>query len=512
MRLNWHNDGCVHWDIRKRFSIGSSENRISSSDYLDIQNKYIESIKGNFEKRFSFYQDIVKRNPSYRRASLDFHMAVNDSFALGAHADKHNNIYVNLGTILAIEEASHTLFASATHLFNSQELNIWHQKEDEQIDVITNSSKPKSNFIKDYENIILQPEKTTYKQSNNLPHFLNYQFSKLISNSALQSLADDFSTLSILWIIGHEDAHRYLGHTIFDAFQNTRLQGAVFNEFEETPENDNSWLRRAAEMDADNSAIKRLIDSYFDRQLFKIIFSKLSKKYTDKVWPDYELDVPLNRWQRLFALRFFAASITMPLLVFQLGIRRFENGSSKNYPNFNTRIINALFEVIDRLYSIQTEGHDPYKVGLIEPGDIYFYFKYAIQDVREMTAILWGHCEENAKIHGLNAKIFSDYTAELLTQDFLARYGFYVGHLFGEPKDQEDYMHSMVILLHFMHAQRGTCDAVIDHFETVWRTANISSNVRQNRISENISALKNNRNWLNDHLKQHEHLFTQKIY
>jgi hypothetical protein len=416
-RTVWPSPKVLHWDLRKSFTVPlyqeqwdsrsiipmneqgvikkqydiylqfkDSYHSLSFFDYIDYV--YHTSCIDFIDFRFDFYKNTLPA-PQYRRTSVDFRMKSFDDSRIGAfvRVEEPELVQVNIGTIYSIEDACHTIMANwdmpiglnfavnNIHSHSKLPLRIL----DKTIDV-----QKESFFQYNY-----YPNLPKSQSDETIPESIQRAFLFLSTELDRQTFADNLSIMSLMWVIAHEDAHKYSGHLRHFQRMNISEQDQIFNELI-TAIDDKSYVqtRKAAELEADTCATMRSVDYCFENEFFSII--------TDWFSPDNKLAIfhgqkrrseTLASEQRLILLRLIALSCLIPLVIFEtsLGV---SGSNSSCYPSFAVRAINVIFTVASRAVDVSI-NNPHYSVGNIRADELLIFFKLAIQDAYDVYKIIF---------------------------------------------------------------------------------------------------------------------------
>src|SRR5579859_413564 len=343
-----------HWTIRMAFTLPNYRSEYidemltnatralqnsSESDlrrWLDIM--YETSAHTFIDGRFLSYQSSLPPS-TYRRTSIDFKMERNPDFKIGAfvRAKDSKTIWLNDGTLSAMEDASQVLFALWERPFGlkfAADATFQLPYPLVQSTTITNAdsimplrlkyNQFKNTFV-DYSAIFSKaPAIDKYAVNGvqlDIPSSILEYFLLVSQDPSRQMFADNLSQASLLWVISHEDAHRYCGHIGHFELLGLNVQDELFNELIAPFEDETSVeKRRAAELEADTCATMRTVDYCFDNEFLEVITDWMSFELREEIYGKKKRSSELEARQRLILMRFLSASVLLPLTVFDIAV------------------------------------------------------------------------------------------------------------------------------------------------------------------------------------------------
>lgn len=274
-RTNWISKEVLHHDIRKAFSdrenahlyfknwrflssLNGKKNEPRIEDYIISLSIYLRKLIILYETSF---------DPQYyRRQSEEVYLFVDeDDFSINATATG-SSIYISIGLVLAIEDISIGLMADPQTLFAQNLLEKY----------ISNRfirHLPFSEIFDDCRYIDYSPIIDSIQNGKQeFPSFLPYLFKFISVSEFRDNLGELVSSISLYWIISHEDAHNYLGHILYaqselgispnnNSF--SEILGLFSNDKEER-------IRKSFEIEADRNACARIVDHIVDSEFFDI--------------------------------------------------------------------------------------------------------------------------------------------------------------------------------------------------------------------------------------------------
>lgn len=435
-RTHWHATSCTHWDIRRFATIPGivSEQVRSYPDAEQLEDaeklfgvgnglsgSYSFSCSRMMPFRFGWYDDALPAYGGYRRTSLDFKLHVDEELKLLAYAkpgDDDDLVFLSVGIGMALEEACHIIFSGREQVFFNDGFDLWTHSSDEALESfgMSQGGRPARDIMRDYSVAFrdLNDNEAVYNIQRKIKEiteenkitsdvigffgkpddfsFLHMCFSRISLSSTRQAIADEFSALCMSWLIGHEDAHKYLGH--IRHFFGT--MGVIeFDELKALGDGGKHCAQRcASELDADTCAMQRQVDLAYDVEFVGMIFDSVDSKIRQNIWQG-RLEVDgLDFNQRNFALRYIAGSAVVPLLVLELSRMRIGQRYSPDYPPLFVRLLNLGFETLNRAMAV--ERHKPHhKTGSArDPIEIFNFFSCFLHDVKAIYIELGLFCLE----------------------------------------------------------------------------------------------------------------------
>lgn len=405
-RIIWPSIEINHWEIRRMFTIdgystpwfedvyntyvSNLQDRMSFGEYLDII--YEKSLRVEFEQRLNFYE-ILMPAQNYRRVSWDFDMQLSETNIIKAFVSNKapGTIVVTIGSLLAIEDACHTILS-----FWQNPLGIDFYMDDEM------PRLPLRSFFKsDKDTFYLYEKLHEFTTVEEISEIININTPKSIFENYLivsrsisrQIFADHLSLMSNLWLIGHEDAHKYCGHLLHFESLGIIDQDYLFNELIcSNKEIIYQKTRRSAELQADTCATMRAVDQCFDSEFLGIITQSLSVNVRTQIWQNTKENLGLERFQRLYLLRMINISAFIPLSIFHLSTKQDPFSEQQNYPSLFTRVLNVIFTVFSRAIDC-TDSHPEYGIGKIDQKELFPFIYHSIRDFNEIYQIL--HVNKN---------------------------------------------------------------------------------------------------------------------
>lgn len=502
LRITWPSDNTPHWQIRRGFTVANYDSpeflRLKKKAIADVEvtrrNDYFETIYDfsclqAIEIRFGFYERMMPAS-NYRRTSIDFDMTPTKNSRIGAFVESAGSrtIQLNHGTIVAIEDASQLLLA------------IWKEPIDidfnEQVGIEDNILPLRvvvsglNNPFYDYSDVISPSDLSaelfqvneTVDYYKSLPRQVLNNFLAVSGNLSRQIFADNLSILSGLWVIAHEDAHKYSGHLQHFAQMGVMEQDALFHELIATIEDKTLVAaRRAAELEADTCATMRAVDYFFDNEFLAIITDHISPHVRGDIYLGEKRSSTLNAEQRLLILRLITVSSILPLVIFEGAILNNASNNISNYPTFVTRAVNIIFTVASRALDVMINYPD-HGVGMISSAELPEYFSCAVRDLVALYSVLvTGMGDAAAQRKQLLPENLHGFASKLTTA-FFASHG--NGHLLGirNKLDRTDFklfpqIADFIVERQLMYRSR------VETFRNAKMAANMT---RQNKVEEDI--------------------------
>lgn len=305
--------------------------------------EYISALRSaTLDYGFLYYS--FGRDGTYRRQSAHFDLELSEDLTIGATASRGQraNMTIRLGTFLAIEDACHAVFsdplAPLSDLIGHIESNVFRLPDHNRFDSIR---------LTDYAPIV--------SCGSDCSSMFVYKF--LSGSVERQSVADFVANLAIYWIIGHEDAHAYLGHlSYFDetmgaAGRDTRLFDELLS-LAESPHD--ATLRRVAEFDADRCASTRLVDVFLDRGHFTDLPNVMKRKETLEMHLGMKASDDVS--QTLVLLRMIHLAAIVAIVVLHRACTKADSNMT-GYPSLLQRLLNVTLAIHHR--SLQVAAQFP---------------------------------------------------------------------------------------------------------------------------------------------------------
>lgn len=355
-RTSWISESHPHRDIR--LSASNPDffgNRIHHWDWNNRHGPDLVEYLANAQYFFQNIQDTyqVSFDPSsYRRQSESIALVLDKSnpFVASASTDIKGNINnlaqikLSTGLLLAVEDASHTLLADT-------ESNIGHNErrgmpDDYTINKINDFKMFDSCRYIDYYPIIDYIKK--YPEIEIYPEYSFLLFKFLSISPYRQYMADIISTTSLLWILGHEDAHNYLGHIKY--YQNKDLglssNESLYSEFyPNSSDQERPRIRVAAEIQADTNACARIVDHLVDKEFIDIF--PVLKKFHKSMHEQYSEFFTNTEILTASLVRLCTFSAILAVSIFERNVIR-KNITTDFYPSYLERVQNIIMTTIFR--------------------------------------------------------------------------------------------------------------------------------------------------------------------
>ncbi|MCF0049535.1 hypothetical protein LXM25_05690 [Dyadobacter sp. LJ53] len=341
-------------------------------DYIDGAIEYLEKIIHVYNISFDA--------TNYRRQSVQAALQIKNDFWINAYTQRTSfgltPIYITIGTLFAVEDAAHALISDPLTPLGMNRREMPHERFVSRLPDLGEYDQIR--YI-DYSEIMNAIIKSDEKSS--FPAFLLH-FHKFLSNSPHRlKVADTISTISLMWIISHEDAHNYLGHIHYlDSLLNASPR-EVFNEFVPLETEKYPSIRKAAEYQADQNACQRMVDVLIDQEFLDLCpWLEKVVEMTSLELPNENISLKERKFISLF--RVLVSSIVLSLTIFQRGVILY-NSDISYYPSFLNRIL-SVFESVFKRSFVSVQNNPDY--GLENPN--YQGFKVlVIMVVDDLNAI-----------------------------------------------------------------------------------------------------------------------------
>ena len=439
-RIMWPSiTGTKHWEYRKGFTISgyTSEdfekaldfkgfesilNRRSKLDQIlwkssAVSHLYQTSCVELFGARFLFYQHSMPAK-NYRRTSIDFEINRLNDREIGAFVDKNDSkfIWLHDGIILSIEDAAQFYMA-----FSPNPLGLKFNSSPSDSFFLRYNARQHENSFLNY--LPVKNEETGLKDSALLGKVIFDNFLGISKDLDRQLFADTLSVISLQWLIGHEDAHKYSGHLHHFEKLGINENDKLFDELISTVEDKSyTFKRRAAELEADTCSTMRLVDYCFDSELLGIVTDRVVPSLKRSIWQDTKESRGLEANQRSFLLRMLMVGATLPLAIFDIAFQKNPLNNHVNYPSFITRAFNIIFTTLSRAVDVSMNFPD-HKVGGFRFSEFQTIFNIAIIDVLLMYKMIY--IGMTGKDNTIVDEMISDsaYLSQKLFKAFMAYHG-----------------------------------------------------------------------------------------
>jgi hypothetical protein len=467
----------VNEAVDRRKTLNDTEKRRLLFEMIDIL--YDGSCLKFFNFRFEAYLKSLPA-PAYRRTSINFDMTVNNSFRIGAytHKQKPDTIFINQGTILALEDVCHAILS-----FWTQPLGIDIDGGDPKFFPIRMKTKNLSDCFLEYrKNPSIYEDEDIRKLASYYPNSIIDSFLCVSADEDRQKVADGLSTMAMIWVISHEDAHRYSGH--LDHFLQIGMteQDKIFEELIST-ENDPELVRRrrSAEMEADMNATMRSVDYFFDNEFLAIFTDWVSVDLKKQIYGGNRRSAELTFHQRIFLMRLISISTIIPLILFDLAVNSTTYNNTANYPSILTRMLNIIFTVGSRAIDVSV-NQPHYKVGIINLTDIYLFFQLAIDDIFAVYSIVQSCANQNSSnakelFEGLRNIAPTLYVSFLACHDQTKRLGL------RDRYTHLDFSNGGQAVLEFLVERQAMYKSIVDVF---YKSKRIVNATRIGKVDEDI--------------------------
>jgi hypothetical protein len=385
----------IHQEVR--FATGKARNfdSLFGFDSLGLVktdiDAYLNAQYNHFDNLVRYYHNSFDHD--YRRHSSRLSFKLTRELAINAYAtaDEEGVIQITQGTILAIEDAAHTLMSDPKlHLGDGADHGVARRPEYTVFDMFR--------FV-DYEMMIRFIVKAGIGEKHSE---YGTTLIKLLSLSHdRQNLADFISTLSIFWLLGHEDAHIYLGHlkyfsdhlSVFPAEEQQNLFSELIAGLFEK---EHPIHRKSAEIMADRNSTFQLVDFILSQKFFTFN----SWLVLPHAIPELE-HLPGAQIRCIQLIRLVVTSIMLVLTIFERNARK-KNSNMDCYPNLGFRFIAALSHTIGRVFEIVTKFPEYELQAILELKSFMGLIYVVCQDVKDVlrNTILNGYT-----LHDLSSSI-----------------------------------------------------------------------------------------------------------
>jgi hypothetical protein len=424
---------------------------------------------------------------SYRRTSLDFKFEGVDDFRIGAFVsnDRPDTILINLGTLIAIEDATQALLALwdipiGISLPDTE--NSLLKLRDPECALINTFVDYSSGYdLKDELVHETSGSLSTQGYGGKIPDMLRNNFLLLSSSLSRQVFADNLSTLSLLWIIAHEDAHRYCGHLLHFKDLGISEQDRLFDELVSSVVDERYICeRRSAELEADTCATTRAVDYCFEAEFLGFFTDYLSLEAKMQIWQEKRESLGLGKQQRLFLMRLISISSILPIAVYECALSSNTSNNLSCYPSFLVRSLNVIFTVASRAMDVSLQRADENRVGLFDVIEFETFFSHAIDDLSSVYTIM-SNCVSVNKSSSLISN--RQHLATALFTSFLGCHGQY--HLLGirrkfKLEDFGDDIHMIIDFIRERHMMYLNCVAVFA------RSKEVVNQARRDKVYEDV--------------------------
>lgn len=395
-RTMWPGSDQLHWEIRRGYTIfgynapafidtlevgleaaqSLREDSILSLD-RHLADTYRRTCYEHLAARVSFYDTILPAS-TYRRTSENFDMTGVDELRIGAKVDREHpdTVLIHHGTALAIEDAAQALL---TRLASPLDLDLG---PSEPVLLRARSHRFGTASFVDYQE---SASDERHRGASEFPAFLSRLFLVTPSGLTRQMFADHLATMALLWVIGHEDAHKYCGHLAHFQRLGIADQDALFSELRAQAEGAAAHERRAAELQADTCTTMRMVDYCYDAEFLGIITDWMSHGHRRQIWGDSKESAGLGPHQRNLLLRLIALSGVLPLAVFSAATASDRSVNAECYPTFATRAMNLIMTVASRAIDTQMT-HPGQATGSLSGDELFQFFCDALRDTANVIA------------------------------------------------------------------------------------------------------------------------------
>jgi hypothetical protein len=507
-KVIWPGSSVIHWEIRRGFTV--SEYR--SQAFTKMMNTY-EKVEKKVQKRLalsvnSYFNGMYKASSlglldirlgfysssmpavTYRRTSLDFKFEGVDDFRIGAFVsnDRPDTILINLGTLIAIEDAAQALLALwdipiGISLPDTE--NTLLKLRVTECGLINTFVDYSSGYdLKDELVHTTLGSLSTQGYGGKIPDMLRNNFLLLSSSLSRQVFADNLSTLSLLWIIAHEDAHRYCGHLMHFKDLGISEQDRLFDELVSSVVDEKHICeRRSAELEADTCATTRAVDYCFEAEFLGFFTDYLSLEAKMQIWQENRESLGLGKEQRLFLMRLISISSILPIAVYECALNSSTSNNLSCYPSFIVRSLNVIFTVASRAMDVSLQRANENGVGEFDVIEFERFFSHAIDDLSSVYTIM-SNCVSSRSVNKLSSLIPNrQRLATALLTSFFGCHGQY--HLLGirrklKLEDFGDDTHMIIDFIRERHMMYLNCVAVFA------QSKEVVNQVRRDKVYEDI--------------------------
>ncbi len=338
--LKWINEIPFHQEFRYQYTLLKkptiSDNKFSFDKITKSYHQFLLELESL--RKVSF-------EPDYRRRNNDFRIQFLPQLTVEAYAKpEHEGVaFISQGLVMAIEDACQVISSDvrSTFALNVDDNNF--QEKNVSPSVLFDSKGGAYDFNRfwNYEQFVHAAQ--LIKE----PKLALCSTHKMISTSGFrQELGDFLSTMSLLWVIAHEDAHFFLGHVKYfnDRLGSHSNDKSYFQEFINNYSDPSlNRLRLSAEISADSNASYNLVDHVFDDHIYNI--HPFLHKHLEYSKPLSAHSYDSQKTTYLF--RLMVVSVVITLCVFERNVIKSQS-LNQGYPSLSKRIINAVIDVFHR--------------------------------------------------------------------------------------------------------------------------------------------------------------------
>ena len=494
-RVIWTSSEEFHWELRKGFTL-FGYNSVRFCEFLNSHEQTLETLRidspsrgdtllsdsyrfGCYELlqgRLGFYETSMPGS-SYRRTSMDFDMERVENLSIGAYVEKSrpSTILLHDGTTLAIEDTAQAVFACLPEPLGLD------------LDVPSAIVLRAANSVGDKRRPFVDYDKTDFlskpKLPDDIPAIISDSFHVLADSATRQVFADHASTMALLWVIGHEDAHKYCGHLSHFHALGAGQQDRLFEELAAFIDGSAVADRRSAELQADTCSAMRMVDYCFDSEFLGIITDQISIAHRRNIWLRASESKGLTAVQRRFLMRLIAMTSILPLAVFTIATQRGSAINTNCYPTLLTRALNVIFTVASR--SVDVGMNQPNnRTGRPSHDELLQFLTDSLSDLSDVLAVFENFTGAiDPSTSGVDPRelapaLFAVLLAYHGQEDFLALFGLRLplnGGVFGSMGEP---------VVEFVRERHAMDLARVQIFPAAQRLANKS---RLEKVDEDIS-------------------------
>ena len=347
----------IRFGLRSSFGIHSHDVTQLYNQYVVLTNEYLEEIWKAYRGQF---------NAAYRRSftSADFQFISEPR--IGAFTQARTgpqNIYLRSGNLLAVEDAALAVLSHPKYDFVA--------RQDCARDPHSGVRRLPAYELFDkwrYVDYSFVHALVNAREFDN-PSVIATVLAKFVPGSIARcSLSSFIAQIALQWIISHENAHYYLGHLTEFGTWGGAAGGVPFDELVALGSTEEEFaIRCSAEISADDAATHRMMDHFFDFDVFELgvipekylhtdfLIGELAETQEDlriylsavEAWQQghEQCDLP-GMAKRIFLVRATCLAIFIALCCFERQTRK-ANAYTRGYPAFGIRMLNIITEVLN---------------------------------------------------------------------------------------------------------------------------------------------------------------------
>ena len=327
---------------------------------------------------------------SYRRRSESLALRVSPKLQITANtkaSDKNSNlcpVYLDFGVLLAVEDAAHALLSDPHTPLGYNDIE--RTSDDRNVFRLPDHKLFDHYRYVDYTPVIEGIELSGVGADYKL--FSSYLFKFLSGSSYRQEIADMIATMTLMWILCHEDAHNYHGHLLYFSVLGSSSDSIPFSEFiagtsffdEQT-----RLARKACEIEADTSACARMVDHIVDSELIDMlpVLKAHQRVLGEGLSSDLENEYSSEQIAFILLVRVCIISELLAVAIFERNVIK-KNADTSFYPNFIERILNiittSIFRATDSAYRNRNYGIEP-----LTPGQLAVLVVLIVNDLEAIV-------------------------------------------------------------------------------------------------------------------------------